>query len=458
MVDFGGVSVKELTQDTKDGVLDSAVLRKKAASATNPLATVDEASHSPQQDQILTGRAGAVAGHRAKYFDVAVAALEVTLKASTAIPFSAIISGVRLTLTADVLLTLPANSNNFIWIDSTGTLGASTLPCAYMWGAPGAPATDQHYFDLRLAHMYRYNGSSWVAVDRIFLGYARTGASVPNTNPACEPMCLTPMERHRKFGDGGGAAGFSEITGTSTINGVLKVCGMVIRGTGKLKHTANGAPLVIYSTGPVILLGTAMIDLNGLGRPRGEGGITQTGQDGSGGCTGGSGGGGGGNGTGKSGGKGGDHLTRNNIVPSDGGVAGTGDGGDGSQTDAVFAGPVPVLFSFGNGGGSGGGETPGNEGNGGAGGGAIIIFAPCIVAEFGTVLQAEGDDGTVGFGNEGGGGGGGGGMVQIFSPNYFFDTDTLSVVTTQGGTGAAGNGTGGTGGDGGNGNYNTSFY
>lgn len=77
---------------------------------------------------------------------------------------------------------LTANATLFLYSDrnaSTGsvTQGFSALVPAYSTVAPSAPATDQHWFDLTSWQMKRWSGSAWVAVQRVFIGEAVTGAS-----------------------------------------------------------------------------------------------------------------------------------------------------------------------------------------------------------------------------------------------------------------------------------------
>ncbi len=77
---------------------------------------------------------------------------------------------------------LTASTTCFLYVDrnsSTGalTLGFSTLTPIYSRATPTSPSTDQHWFSPAAYVMQRWNGSAWVAVQRVFVGEAVTGAS-----------------------------------------------------------------------------------------------------------------------------------------------------------------------------------------------------------------------------------------------------------------------------------------
>src|SRR5579872_5909716 len=181
MVDFGGVFVSELSQNTKDGLLDPNALRPTPASATNPLATLVDATPPPLNTIV---QAKVVSGV-VDFFSLP-GGLTLRLLASSTDPFQYLIGGAKKTVTANVDLTLTNNAHNFIWIDSTGATGSSALPCVYAYTAPVGPATDQHWFDLGHNQMFRWSGSAWVAVSRIFIGYARADSGSVNARYACE--------------------------------------------------------------------------------------------------------------------------------------------------------------------------------------------------------------------------------------------------------------------------------
>ncbi len=77
---------------------------------------------------------------------------------------------------------LTANSTLFLYVDRNTSTGAitqsfSALVPVYSTVAPGAPATDQHWFDQTSWQMKRWSGSAWVVVQRVFVGEAVTDAS-----------------------------------------------------------------------------------------------------------------------------------------------------------------------------------------------------------------------------------------------------------------------------------------
>src|SRR4029077_2905256 len=89
------------------------------------------------QSQVVSGNAD--------FFSVA--GLNLTLIANGTDPFEVSVSGKRVKLTANVVFAVTDNANNFVWIDQTGALGVTTLPCIYSFTAPTG-ATGQHWFDL----------------------------------------------------------------------------------------------------------------------------------------------------------------------------------------------------------------------------------------------------------------------------------------------------------------------
>lgn len=376
--------------------------------------------------------------------------LTLRLIANSTDPFEIDVNAVRLTLTANVDLTVTDTAHNFIWIDDTGATGRSALPCVYSFTAPGAPATDQHWFDLGKNQMKRYNGAAFVAVARVFIGYVRADAAAINARYVCEPIGLDPYSRFWRFGDG--SDGFLDITGTIPIQGTKRYTAVVVRGAGILNHSTSVNTLAvpyIYSQSIIACVGTAGVDLNGLGRAAGSGTTTTGGAGASGGLGGGGGGGGGGT---SGGGAGGTYVPTFHFGAQAGGAAGTTLGGTGGlgPSSAMPGGlPPGSMWGCGAGGGGGGGDGAVAGGNGGAGGGSTNMFAPAIAIGASAVIRANGANGTAGSAAaRGGGAGGGGGVVLLYSSNFFNDGTLSATGGTGGGAGGAGAGAGGNGGAG----------
>ena len=381
---------------------------------------------------------------------LSASSLTLTLSASSTEPFIYDIGGRRFMLTANQQATATDNAHNFWYIDDTETLGRSALPCYYTWIAPTAPATDQHWFDLTTAEMKRYSGTAWVAVNRVFIGYTRADSGSQNTQTVCEPVGATPWWRVQNFGTADD--GFLDLdTGATSMSGMKRYAAIVVRGTASIVASAAASGiLLLRSQGIFVLLGTASINLDGLGRPAGAGG-TGAGSSGSMSGMGGGGGGGGGGSTG-AGGSGGiralapTHGTGTTAAGGAIGAAGTA-GTTGSLSSAFpFQNSMGMMWTHGAGGGGGGGSGSAG-GNGGAGGGGIIIGAAVVVEGSGTSVTAKGANGTAGAGAGRGGGGGGAGGVLYRAARGFVLNGTASAAGGTGG--AAGGGTSGAGGDGG---------
>jgi hypothetical protein len=76
---------------------------------------------------------------------------------------------------------LTANSTLYLCVDRSPTTGTLTLGfsgsgTAYSNKAPTAPATGATWFDLNAFVMKQWSGSAWVALQRIIIGEATTGA------------------------------------------------------------------------------------------------------------------------------------------------------------------------------------------------------------------------------------------------------------------------------------------
>ena len=393
--------------------------------------------------------AASVTSNTADFFSKS--GLTLTVTASTASPFVYEIGGRRFMLTANLNGTATNTAHNFWWIDDTQTLGNSAYPCSYRWTAPSSPATDQHWFDLGAAQMKRYNGSAWVDVNRVFIGYTRADSGTQNAQHACEQIGCSPWWRFHNLGDA--ADGFLDLSsGTTTIDVQYRYAAVVLRSTATLTHTAGVSGLTqLKSQGVFILLDSSIIDLNGRGRAGGAGG---TGVGGTGSLSGmAGGGGGGGGGSSGAGGTGGARqlaVTHGSGNAASGGAVGAVGGSGGSAglgTTSPMPGAMGLMWTHGAGGGGGGGTGAAAGGAAGAGGGGMVISAAVIGWASGTSMTANGANGTAGGGSGRGGGGGGGGGALIRYARGLYNNGTESA---NGGTGgAAGGGTSGAGGPGG---------
>jgi hypothetical protein len=387
-----------------------------------------------------------------------------------ATPLRLIVAGQYQTLTSNVSITLTATSNQFVYLTQdlanpalvAADFGASALPPNYGYVAPAAPATDQHWFNLSDNRMYRYSGTAWVAVKRIFLGVARTsGAAIDGV--VCEPYRLSPQKRFELFGDA--SDGILEVTGATTVNSYKNYRFVRIDGAA-LTHSSmySAAAMAInglrfQSQNPVLILNGGSINVNqaGLGMPAAGTGVGAS-ADAAGNYVG-AGGGGGGAGATNAGGTGGAPKTP--VVPGGiaaGGVAGAvkTPGGNGAPALAArFPWPFALHFlGVGGAGANGGGDGTRKGGRGGFGGGSFQGFAPAWLISATSSITANGGDGAKGedsglANNGGGGGGGGGGGTVVVAGGYI---NNLGTISASGGTGGAG-GTndGAAGGNGGNG-------
>lgn len=365
------------------------------------------------------------------------------------------VEGTQYSLASDVDLALTDNAHNFVWIDSAGALGRSALPCVYSYSAPGAPATDQHWYDLGQEQMKRFDGAAFVGVSRIFIGYARADAGAVNARYACEPAGLTPRERFQLFGDG--ADGFGDFSVTTAIfgfnNSSRRYTAVVVRSAalvGIATADLNSGAL-LRSQGPVVVIGAGS-ELRNQAGTAGGAGQTGVGSAGAGAPYGGGGGGGGG-GT-NAGGAGGNSSRHSGAgATGTGGTAGGAGGGaggvGGASRQATFDHEDWIVSSSGAGGGGGGGDGAAAGGNGGQGGGYLPVWAPVVAVGAGAKIQANGANGAAGPGaSRGGGGGGGGGTVHMRYRNLFNDGTIEAVGGTGGASGGAGSGAGGAGGPG----------
>jgi hypothetical protein len=396
-------------------------------------------------DAIFSSR---VVSGNADFFSVS--SLTLTLEADSTDPFVYDIGGSRFELQADKTLSVTDDAHNFIYIDNTGTLGRSALPCVYDWTAPASPASGQHWYDLGKSQMKSWNGSSWDNVSRIFIGYVRADSGSINARYACEPIGISPLDRYHEFGDG--SDGFLDVSsGTTTLDGWYQYTAVVVRGTGTLVHvTVSAELLALQCQSAFVVLVNPGVNLDGLGTSGGSGN-TGAGSSGNGAGEGGAGGGGGG-GT-NAGGAGGGRLQRNRAVSGGAGTAGAAAGGAGGSGNNALSslGPAREFTAYfvGCSGGGGGGSGAAAGGNGGASGGSIQVKAPVVATASGVTLTAVGSAGTNGpAANRGAGGGGGGGTFTFYYRNLF-QSGSFNVAGGSGGSsGGAGSGAGGNGGTG----------
>lgn len=362
---------------------------------------------------------------------------------ATATHFVYTIGSTTVTVSVDTSISVTNNVHNFVWIDDLANIGVSTKPCTYSYVAPGGVTTGQHWFDLSNNQMNSWNGSAWVAVNRIFIGYVRADSGTINARYVCEPIGVDPFLRYQKGGDG--SDGFLDlISGTTTIDGSHQYTAVIARGTTKIVHTAVSKQLLeILTQSMVVLLDTASIDVTGLGFIGGvHSNTTPTAGQG-----GGLGGAGGNGGSGGSTGVGGGHISLTSLVPfAGGGYDGFGDGLPGDDSPLI-GNPYlrDLMFPYGNGGGGGRGT---NGGDGSPGGGYFEIHTPLIVLATGAALKAEGAPGNAGFA-AGAGGSGGGGVIAL-EYRILVNGGTISVVGgvsvgSPGGGAARSGGAGGSG-------------
>lgn len=382
---------------------------------------------------------------------VSVSGTTLTLLGATT-PFVVDVKGRRCVVNTDaVTLALTDDAHNFVYFDRNGgayQLGRSAVPPRYSYETPGAPSTDDYWYDLGAMAMKKYSGSAWVEVEHVFIGYVRMDSGAA-TISACEPVGAAPLWRFQNFGNG--SDGFLDISsGTTSITGIKQYTAVACRGTATIQHVDAGSiQLKILCQGIFALMGTSGVNLDTLGVGGRSGG---TGAGGAGFGNGSAPGGGGGGGT-NAGGAGGTGVGPTNTGTYAGGAGGgAGAAGSAGVTTtgtvgyAVKDSWVPCL---GAGGGAGGGDGASNGGNGGDGGGGIFIWAASIAVGSSALLVARGGNGQDGGGaNRGAGGGGGGGCILLVYRSYV-NSGTVSVAGGSGGaSGGAGSGAGGAGGAG----------
>lgn len=369
------------------------------------------------------------------------------LAATTAFIYN--IGGKQFRLTANVDVAVTNNAHNFVWISNTGVTGVSTLPCIYNFNTPAGPATDQHWYDLGARQMKRFDGATFVAVSRIFIGYVRADAGTIAARYACEPIGFTPYDRFKDCGDG--SDGFLDLSaGTTTLDGWKNYTAVIVRGAAVVNHSlSSNTYLAIKSQGPIIFLGTSRINNLGRGTAATAGATGTPGAALVGGMLGGGGGGGGGTNAGGPGGAVAVPNRAGNVGGATGGAAAGGVGAAGTPDNypAGLPWPIhPLLLLFGSGGGGGGGSGAAAGGDGGRSGGATFLVAPVIAFASTTSVTHDGAAGAAGpAASRGGGGGGGGGYFGIFGRNRFIGITPTVAGGAGGASGGAGSGAGGAG-------------
>ena len=375
-----------------------------------------------------------------------------------------VVAGRKQTLSSNVTLTLTATSNQFIYVTQdvanaalvAADFGASALPPDYDYVAPAAPATDQHWFNLSDNQMYRYSGAAWVAVNRIFLGVARTsGAAIDGV--VCEPYRLSPQKRFELFGNA--SDGILEVTGTTTLDIPKQYSFVRVDGAAAVLQDTGGAVfsagVYLRSQNPLLIINSGKIDVSAHAVPQVDPG---TGAGGSGNDGGyyfaGAGGGGGGSNI-NAGGRGGRRGYPSLTGVLDGGYPGGGAGVAGTAgADAVSLSSSKLwgftfqFFSRGSNGGNGAGDGTNNGGRGGRGGSSAVILVPSILVNTESSIISNGEAGTNGAGGDAGGGGGGGGGMVLAGAGF---VSKLGTISANGGAKGLGVNSGKDGGAGGKG-------
>ncbi len=256
---------------------------------------------------------------------------------------------------------------------------------------------------------------------------------------------------------GDGSDGIFAPTASTTLPGGVYNFTQVDIPIGVTITVTGAAPLVIYSTGSIVIAGTldasgangspgttfSALGMGGLGVAGGGNGGDGTYSDSTGELP-------GANGSGTGAGWGGVFWSGGG-----GGAFGT-DGGSASTTNGIggtaygTADLNPLEAGSGGGGGSGGNSC--GSGGGGAGGGIIQLASPTIsISGSGTLSVDGGDGGSDGGGNCGSGGGGSGGALWLMAEHVVVD-GLVSAVGGIGGSSTIGGspyyGVGGNGGEG----------
>ena len=430
-----------------------------AAAAAEIIA--DAARRNPlTSDYIVSGPTETINGRTVFAPFSSASNLNLTLTGAVT-PIVMMIAGKRYAISGALVVALTDASDNFVYYDGdTGALGTSVISPRWWNEAPSAPATDQHWFDMRTGLMKRYTGAAWETKNRIFLGLWRADTTI-NAKYGRDVIGLTVEERVEEGGMGTDGP-ISTNNSNTTVNVIKNYSSVVQRGTSKFVHTANllsSAP-IIRIQGYFLNLDTAGVALNGLGSVAGAGG-TGAGSAGTGFAYG-AGGGGGGGSAASAGGTGGTTLLANRLQVAAGtggasGLGGTSVGGAGGTGAATnFPSSVGMAsqggINIGHGGGGGGGAGSGAAAGatGGAGGGSMDIHAISVTIDTGATFSCNGANGTDSpAAGRAASGAGGGGRSRLRTKSLADHNG--STFTATGGTGGVGVDPGVAAGHGGNG-------
>lgn len=397
---------------------------------------------STLQDTILTSR---IVSGNADYFSLP-GGLVLRLEASTADPFVYDIGGTEISLTASVDLTVTNNAHNFVFLDSSGALHREARPTLYSYSPPSSPAAGQTWYNLGKRRLERWNGSAWVAVPWVAVGYVRADGGSINPRYACEPLRLTPDRRVALYGDG--SSGF--LDNTVNLDGVTQATAVILRAGTTLFVSGTGADNVgrrrlKYCQGPfVILEGTTFANQVGGGFVSGS-----TGDGVAGNVAGVSAAGGGGAGLTGNGGNAANRQRPNaTATSSPGGTAPGGNGANGTLPHEIDLGelPYPTTRFGGARGGGGGGNGFSAGGNSGSNVGCLLLHAAVFAIDATSAIRSEPTPGVAASGPGVGGGGGCGGGYILLEFGQLFNDGTISVAGSVGG--ASGGANSGKGGDG----------
>lgn len=346
-------------------------------------------------------------------------------------------------------------------------------------GCSGVSTTNpQYWFNLSTNQMMVCTGtcgtsSNFAAQKAIMLGVAAISNTPTVDAVLAMPYRLNPYEQFKQFSDGSG--GPLALTTTTTQDGEFHYSSCLLSGSATLSHsnpsnTLNTPGLLISCQTPLLLVGSASINVSGNGR---AGGAASTSA-----CSnvivasgfGGGGGGSGGASATNAGCTGGSHAafccsaTTSVGAGGAGAIGGAGTSGGSSNAGWVGSGGVlpmssrdlmPYAWGMGAPGavGSGGGAGHGSGGAGGSGGGVAVVKTPAVYVGTSASINCNGTAGGAGTSgsapNGGGGAGGGGGTCGYMA---VFSENGTTGITANGASGGTGGTSAGNGGSGGNGN------
>lgn len=87
-----------------------------------------------------------------------------------------------LRITTNLAVNVSASATNYIWLDDTGALGASTLAPIYQYGGTASITNGQHTYIIGQGQMYVGNGSAATPTNRVFIGEAvASGSAITST-------------------------------------------------------------------------------------------------------------------------------------------------------------------------------------------------------------------------------------------------------------------------------------